>query len=121
MNNINKKTDNIRLLYLFLLFIMLNIVGCANLKYEVTSLNNSEIASLNAEDIARIMLRAGFEDEQIIKLGTELHNKLLTTGAAQINLDSKVEAMFAVNGNYVYVSSRSRGSFIYDYLKKQAM
>ena len=75
---------------------------------------NRETVALDADDVVRIMRMAGFPDPQILDLGTDLRNELARSGAAQIRLDDKVEALFAVNGRYVYIASRLHGSFIYD-------
>ena len=97
---------------------LLGMDGCALTEAQVLPVSNREVAALSAEDIARVMLQAGFSDEQIVDLGTELRNELARSGAAQINIEDKVESIFAVHGDYVYVSSRLRGSFIYDLRKK---
>lgn len=99
---------------------LLGMGGCAHNRAQVIPVSNREVAALSAEDIVRVMLRAGFSDEQILELGTELRNELGLSGATQINVGDKVEAIFAVDGDYVYVSSRLRGSFIYDLRKKPA-
>lgn len=118
MNYMNCKSGHIGLFIFYFIAIILSIVGCTNIDYEVIPVNNSEVAALNAEDIARIMLRAGFSYDHIIEFGTDLRNELLLSGAAQINVEKKVEALFAVNGDCVYVSSRIRGSFIYNFKDK---
>jgi len=97
---------------------LLGTAGCAHTQAQVIPVSNREVAALSAEDIARVMLRAGFSDKQIVELGTEMRNELARSGAAQINVGDKVEALFAVDGDFVYVSSRLRGSFIYDLRKK---
>jgi len=97
---------------------LLGMVGCAHTQAQVIAGSNHEVANLSAEDTVRIMLRAGFINEQILELGTDLRNELARSGAAQIHVGDKVEAIFAVDGDYVYVSSRLRGSFIYDLRKK---
>lgn len=97
---------------------LLGTVGCTHNQAQVIPISNREVAALSAEDIARVMLRAGFSDKQIVELGTEMRNELARSGAAQINVGDKVEAIFAVDGDFVYVSSRLRGSFIYDLRKK---
>lgn len=97
---------------------LLGMVGCAHNQAQVIPVSNREVAALSAEDIARVMLRAGFSDEQILELGTDLRNELARSGAAQIDVGDKVESIFAVDGDYVYVSSRLKGSFIYDLRKK---
>jgi hypothetical protein len=120
MNDMNNKSGKTGLVIFCSLVILLNIMGCANTHSEVIPGNNREVAALNAEDIARIMLRAGFSYELIMELGTDLRNELLLSGAAQINVQKNAEALFAVKGNYIYVSSRSKGSFIYDFQKKES-
>jgi len=63
------------------------------------------------------MRRAGFSDEQILELGTQLRNALFLSGAVQIKQGNIVEAIFAINDNKVYVSARLRGNFIYNLQK----
>ena len=106
------------LLIVLSLSVLLGTAGCAHTQAQVIPVSNREVAALSAEDTVRIMLRAGFTNEQILELGTELRNELARSGAAQINVGSKVEAIFAVDGDYVYISSRLKGSFIYDLRKK---
>ncbi|MBN1456419.1 MAG: hypothetical protein JW912_01035, partial [Sedimentisphaerales bacterium] len=62
----------------------------------------------------QLMRHVGFSDEQIAKYGTNMRDSLLSSGAAQLEIGDKVEAIFAVNSNCVYVATRLRGSFIYD-------
>ena len=99
------------------------LMGCRPIKWpemgrpseglQVVGLSNRDVAALSSDDIVRIMRRAGFSDEQILKLGTELRNALLTSGAAQIK-KGQVEAIYAVHGEYVFITTRLRGSFVYD-------
>ena len=101
---------------LFLLLV-LPFAGCAattHLETGVMPLPNRQVAELSADDVARVMRRAGFTDDQIITLGTDLRNQLAASGAAQVHVGDKVEAMFAADGPCLHVSSRTRGSFIYD-------
>jgi hypothetical protein len=81
---------------------------------QVTGLPNQQSMQLTADDIVRVMSRAGFTDAQILDMGTILRNHLAGSGAAQIRVGRKVEALFAVDSSCLYVSSRLRGSFIYD-------
>lgn len=108
----------------------LGVVGCAQIGsltssigdklsgrptgFTVIHLSNQDVVALSADGVVQVMRRAGFSDEQILKLGTELRNALLYSGAAQIKLRDKVEAVFAVHGDYVFIITRLRGSFIYD-------
>jgi len=92
-----------------------NLAGCAkNNQARVVLLANRDVAALDADDIVRVMQRAGFSDQQILELGTELRNTFASSGAAKIQVRKKIEAIFAVNGRYLHASSRRRGSFIYD-------
>ena len=75
-------------------------------------------AELSADDVVRVMWRAGFSDDQVLELGTDLRNSLAYTGAAQIVIGERVEAVFGMDGDYLYVASRMRGSFIYDLGKR---
>jgi hypothetical protein len=99
----------------------LSIMGCAPSttsyplsELRITPLNNKNTIALNANDIVQMMRWVGFSDEQILKLGGRMHDSLLHSGAAQLEIGNKVEAIFAVNDNFVYIATRSRGSFIYD-------
>jgi len=93
---------------------VLGTAGCAGSGAQVVALNNTEVAALTADDVVRIMRRAGFSDQQVLDLGTDLRNTLASSGAAQIRVGEKVESIFAVSGRWLHASSRSRGSFIYD-------
>lgn len=93
---------------------MLAMASCAVTEPQVLPMSNREVAALNAENVVQVMLRAGFSDEQILQLGTDLRNELARSGAAQISVGDKVEATFAVRGDYVYVTAYKRGSFIYE-------
>jgi len=73
-----------------------------------------EVADLNPDDVVRIMRRIGFTDDQILELGTDMHDALFNSGAARVVYKEETEALVSVKGMQVYVRSRSRGSFIYD-------
>jgi hypothetical protein len=80
-------------------------------------MSNRHVLALDADDVVQIMRRAGFSDSQILEYGTDLRNGLAESGAVQIKIGRKVEAVFAVNlndGNCVYISTRLRGNFIYN-------
>jgi len=85
--------------------------------FKIIALSNQNVVALSANDVIEIMRRAGFSDEQILKLGTQIRNALLYSGAAQVKLRDKVEVVFAVHGDYVFITTRLRGSFIYDVKK----
>ncbi len=105
----------------FLLLVVLFLNSCTNnakVDLQMFTFDNPDIAALDAEDVVMIMVRAGFSDEQIIQYGTDLRNKLSSSGAAQIHIKEKVEAILAVNSDCVYVSSKTKGNFIYNYKEK---
>ncbi len=118
------------LVVLLLALVSSGVVGCAQIGrftssigrrlsgkpagFEIVPLGNQDVVVLNADDVIQVMRRAGFSDQQILELGTSLRNALLHAGAAQVKLRDKVEAVFAVHGDYVFITTRLRGSFIYD-------
>ncbi len=85
-----------------------------SLQLRVVPQENRDQADLSAKDILRVMERVGFSDEQIIQLGPELHRALQTAGAAEIKLGKKTEMAFGVNGERLFITSRSRGTFVYN-------
>lgn len=104
------------------LLLTLTVAGCehsaayshANSKLKIVPVSNRDIIDLAADDIIEIMRRAGFSDEQILKLGPDLQNGLAELGAAHFRVGNNLEAIFAVNGDYVHITTRLRGSFVYD-------
>ena len=99
----------------------LSLAGCASsetaydsAKPQITPLSNQSTIRLHAGDIAQMMQQVGFSDEQILDLGASMRDSLLNSGAAQLEINDKIEAIFAVNKKLIYVATRSRGSFIYD-------
>jgi len=84
----------------------------------VLSLSSRDIAPLEADDIVVTMRRCGFPNQEILDFGPDVRNTLALSGAAMIRIGDKVEALFAVDGNFLHVSTRRRGSFIYDLSKK---
>jgi hypothetical protein len=75
---------------------------------------NRDQADLSAEDILRVMERVGFSDEQILMLGPDLHRALQTAGAAEIRLGKKTEMAFGINGERLFITSSTRGTFVYN-------
>lgn len=102
-----------------LVLLALGSVGCMRRStgIQIIPLSNRSVLDLSPNDVVEVMRRAGFSDKQILEYGTELRNGLAESGAVQIKIGKKVEAVFAINltdGNYVYISTRLRGNFIYD-------
>jgi hypothetical protein len=103
-----------------LVLLALGSVGCmrrSTTGIQVIPMSNRSVLELSPDDVVEVMRRAGFSDRQIMEYGTDLRNGLAESGAVQIKIGKKVEAVFAIKlteGNCVYISTRLRGSFIYD-------
>lgn len=118
MKLISYKQRNVSLIYLFLLLMLTvtGLFGCARTAggIQVIPLNSTNVITLGPDDVVQIMRRAGFTDMQIWQYGTEVRNVLAQSGAVQIKVNRRVEAVFAVKDNSVYISTRLRGNFIYN-------
>ena len=73
-----------------------------------------DTAKLGADHIVRLLQRLGFSDDQILELGTDLHNALWFAGAAQVYYGKHTEAILWVTGDQVQIRSPARGTFVYD-------
>jgi len=99
------------------LFIMaLSLAGCAytNSGIVVEPLNSQSVLNLSADNVVDIMRAAGFSDEQIIEHGMAVRNGLAQAGAVRIFVNGRVEAIFAVKDQDIYISTELRGLFIYN-------
>jgi hypothetical protein len=101
---------------LLLTLLAFGLVGCAykNTGIQFIPVSNRQVLALNADDVVQVMRRAGFSDNQIMQYGTILRNGLAQSGAVEVRINKKVEAVFAINGDSVYISTRLRGNFIYN-------
>jgi len=102
---------------LLLTLLAFGVVSCAAHRgLEVVPLRyeDQDVLTLSSDDIVRVMRRAGFSDNQILEHGEDLHSALAHSGAAQIKMRRNLEAIFAINGDAVYISTRLRGNFIYN-------
>lgn len=105
---------------MLLLLLALGVIGCGGSRssgIQVIPLSSRSVLELNADDVVRIMRRAGFSDKQIMEYGPDLRDGLAQSGAVQVKVGNKVEAVFAINldhGPCVYITTRLRGSFIYN-------
>lgn len=79
----------------------------------VNAVTVGEAADVTALDLARAMLQAGFSREEILEHGPAVRNALATSGAAQIADGDSVLALMSVLGDKLYITSRSRGTFVY--------
>ena len=115
----NTRIASVMVLLMLLALLALGIGGCSRSStgIRVIPLSNRSVLALSPDDVVEIMRRAGFSDRQILEYGTDLRNGLAESGAVQIKIGKKVEAVFAINlseSNCVYISTRLRGNFIYD-------
>jgi ligand-binding sensor domain-containing protein len=104
-----------------LLLLALGVIGCGSSTrrsgIQIIPLSSRSVLELNADDVVRVMRRAGFSDKQILEYGPDLRDGLAQSGAVQVKIGSKVEAVFAINldhGPCIYITTRLRGSFIYN-------
>jgi len=112
----NSKTGYIMVAAIMPAIIALSVAGCGsrNTGIQIVPMGNQDVLDLTAADVVKIMRAAGFTDMQIYEYGTALRDGLAQRGAVQIKIDDTVEAVFAAKGDSVYISTRSRGHFIYN-------
>jgi len=113
------RISSVTIILTLLALLALGVGGCARSStgIRIIPLSNRSVLALNPDDVVEVMRRAGFSDAQILEYGTDLRNGLAESGAVQIKIGKKVEAVFAINlseSNCVYISTRLRGNFIYD-------
>lgn len=109
----SKKSDVITISLLTALLVF-SVVGCASRRMRVVPLRYQDVLALSSDDIVRVMRQAGFSNEQILEHGEDIHDALAYSGAADIKIGRAREAVFAINGDAVYISSRMRGNSIYN-------
>lgn len=78
----------------------------------VTPITVGEATEVSAFDLAQAMLRAGFTRDQILLHGAAIHHALATSGGAQVRDGKMVGALLSIHAGQLYVSSRSRGTFM---------
>lgn len=99
--------------------LLLVSMGCATVdrnvalsKQTVTPLTVGDAWVVSAADLAEAMARAGFDRQAILQHGPAIRNALAAGGGAQVRANHVVNALFAVHGDRLYVTSRTRGTFI---------
>jgi hypothetical protein len=115
----HSRSSSITIIIVLVALLVLGIAGCARSarRIRVVPLSNRHVLALSPDEVVEVMRRAGFSDNQILEYGMDLRNGLAESGAVQIKIGRKVEAVFAVNlseGDCVYISTRLRGNFIYN-------
>jgi len=115
----NSRYSSVMIILTLLALLALGVVGCArdSAGIRIVPMSNRNVLALSPDDVVEVMKRSGFSDNQILEYGTDLRNGLAESGAVQIKIGKKVEAVFAINlneGDCVYISTRRRGHFIYN-------
>ena len=115
----NSRYSSVTIMLTLLALLALGAVGCArdSAGIRVVPMSNRNVLALSSNDVVEVMRRSGFSDKQILEYGTDLRNGLAESGAVQIKIGKKVEAVFAINlndGDCVFISTRLRGNFIYN-------
>ena len=118
-NRYNLKNSSLKIMFMLLALLALGAAGCSRQStgIRVIPLSNRSILALSPDDVIEVMRRAGFSDKQVLEYGMDLRDGLAESGAVQIKIGKKVEAVFAINlndGNNVFISTRLRGNFIYN-------
>ena len=92
------------------------LAGCASMRAArtITPLSNRDNAELTAEQVIDVMRLAGYRDSEIVDLGPYLRDALASSGAARVEMGDRVDAMFVVEFDRIYVSTHTHGTFIYD-------
>jgi len=81
---------------------------------QVTAMTSSRTAALEARQIVLALRHAAFTDEQILELGTDVRNAIARAGGANIRMGERTEALLAVEGRHLHVSSRRGGTRTYE-------
>jgi hypothetical protein len=99
---------------------LLTLAACASVdnrsvrmtEETILPFTGGEAADVPAAILADAMLRAGFTREEVLRHGPKLHTVLATSGSAQVRQARVVAAIFAVHADKLYVTSRTRGTFM---------
>jgi hypothetical protein len=110
----NSRNSSVMIVLTLLALLAVGVAGCASAGIQLIPLSNRSVLALSADDIVQVMRRAGFSDAQILEHGPGLRDGLAQSGAVQVKIYNKVEAVFAINDDSVYISTRLRGNFIYN-------
>ena len=100
------------------LVLLVALSGCATMdrsialaEQTVTPITVGDARDVAALDLADAMLRAGFTPHQVLADGPAIRAALATSGGAQVRYQHTAEAIFAVHGFDLFVTSRTRGTF----------
>jgi len=96
--------------------LLMGAAGCVSRHtgIQILPMGNQDVVQLTANDVVQLMRAAGFSDEQIYEHGTALRDGMARRGAVQVRIDDTIEVVFATKGDSVYISTLSRGHFVYN-------
>ena len=114
MKPVMHKPKIFNIMILLSLLLALSITGCIRTGIRVLPVSANNVLILSADDIIQIMQRTGFTDDQIVELGPDVQRNLATYGGAQITIRGRMEVIFAIDGDDIFISSLTRGSFVYN-------
>ena len=97
-----------------MLLMMILLGGCVKPGIQIVPVPTQDALELNSDEVVIIMKRVGFSDMQIRKYGWEVWDGLARLGRVEVRVDNAIEAIFAIRGDEIYISSRSWGYSIYN-------
>jgi hypothetical protein len=99
--------------------VLFGLAGCTTMDQSVALATQPVMAiavgdarAVSADDLASAMVGAGFVKDDILRYGPDVEQALATSGGAQVRQNKMVDALFAVHGDKLYVTSRTRGTFV---------
>lgn len=112
----NSKNSGVMFVSTLLALLALSLGGCMRQPtgIQILPMGNQDVLELTADDVVQVMRAAGFSDEQIYEHGAAVHDGMARSGAVQVKIDDTYEAVFAAKGDSIYISTRSRGHFLYN-------
>ena len=110
------KNGGVMLVSMLLALMALSLGGCMRQPtgIQILPMGNQDVLELTANDVVQVMRAAGFSDDQIYEHGAAVHDGMARSGAVQVKIDDTYEAVFAAKGDSIYISTRSRGHFLYN-------
>ena len=114
-NRYNSTNGRVMIVSTLLVFLVLGAAGCGqSTGIQVMAMSNRSVLTLTADDVVQVMKAAGFSDTQIWEHGTAVRDGLARSGAVQVKIDDTVEVVFAAKDDFIYISTRLRGHFVYN-------
>jgi len=85
-----------------------------NARLQVVPRGGGQATNVTPDDVVAVLRQVGFANDQIVQFGPAVYEAFRSSGAAAMVSGKQTEVMFAINDGYVWVQSRTQGSFIYD-------